>query len=116
MGGRRGQLTTFSDRQYYVSLVDEAVSSGARKHKACDIIGLSLRTLQRWRDADGIRADKRPEAVRPTPANKLTEVEQQAILDICNEERFASLPPSQIVPMLADEGVYLGSESSFYRI
>ncbi|WP_458730261.1 helix-turn-helix domain-containing protein, partial [Alteromonas alvinellae] len=43
-------------------------------------------------------------------------IEQQAILDICNEERFASLPPSQIVPMLADEGVYLGSESSFYRI
>ncbi len=58
----------------------------------------------------------RQEAVRPTPANKLTKVEQQAILDICNEERFASLPPSQIVPMLADEGVYLGSESSFYRI
>ena len=50
------------------------------------------------------------------PANKLTEAEQQAILDVCNQERFASLSPCQIVPILADDDVYLGSESSFYRI
>ncbi|MDL2009803.1 IS3 family transposase [Klebsiella pneumoniae] len=116
LGGRRGQLTSLSDRQYYVSLVDEAVSAGARKHKACAQIGLSLRTLQRWLEMGCVSADKRPAAARPVPANKLTEAEQQAILDISNQERFASLSPSQIVPTLADEGVYLGSESSFYRI
>lgn len=99
-----------------MSLVEEAVSAGARKHKACEEIGLSLRTLQRWLEMGYVSADKRPELARPEPANKLTEVEQQAVLDTCNQERFASLSPCQIVPILADEGVYLGSESSFYRI
>ena len=39
--------------------------------------------------------------------------ERAAVLDICNSETFASLPPSQIVPNLADQGQYLASESSF---
>ena len=37
-------------------------------------------------------------------------------LSICNSAEFASLPPSQIVPKLADQGHYLASDSSFYRI
>lgn len=47
--------------------------------------------------------------------NKLSEKERQAILDACNEPENASLPPSQLVPILLDQGIYLGSESSFYR-
>ena len=35
---------------------------------------------------------------------------------ICNESTYQSLPPSQIVPRLADEGKYIASESSFYRV
>ena len=61
-------------------------------------------------------ADKRPDAIRPTPTNKLSELEQTAILSSCNEGRFKSLPPTQIVPTLLDEGIYLGSESTFYRV
>jgi transposase InsO family protein len=38
------------------------------------------------------------------------------LLDVANEPRFAAVPPARIVPMLADEGVYLGSESSFTRV
>lgn len=33
-----------------------------------------------------------------------------------NESRFAELPPARIVPMLADDGTYIGSESSFSRV
>jgi transposase InsO family protein len=55
-------------------------------------------------------------AERPVPANRLTEWERDRIVDTCNAPRFASLPPSQIVPKLADEGVYIASESSFYRV
>jgi len=47
---------------------------------------------------------------------KLTEQERQAALDVCNCAEFASLPPSRIVPRLADQGKHLASESSFYRI
>lgn len=38
------------------------------------------------------------------------------MLAVCNEPEYASLPPSQIVPKLADKGIYLASESSFYRV
>ncbi len=83
---------------------------------ACDAAGLSKRTYRRWYKAGNIQTDKRATAVRPAPANKLTEHERQQILEVCNEARFASLPPSQIVPTLLDEGVYIASESSYYRV
>ncbi len=35
---------------------------------------------------------------------------------MANEPRFAEVPPARIIPALADEGVYLASESSFYRV
>ena len=53
---------------------------------------------------------------RPVPRNKLSETERTQVLALVNEPRFASLPPTQIVPKLADEGQYLASESSFYRL
>ena len=53
---------------------------------------------------------------RPEPANKLSDAERAAVLEVCNSTEFASLPPSRIVPKLADQGRYLASDSSFYRI
>jgi len=53
---------------------------------------------------------------RPEPANKLSAAERAAVLEVCHSTEFASLPPCQIVPKLADQGRYLASESSFYRI
>lgn len=94
----------------------EALASGARKYPAAEALGLSLRTLQRWLAGSELSADGRPGAVRPTPTHALSQDERQAVLDVCNSPEFASLPPSQIVPRLADQGRYLASESSFYRI
>ena len=90
----------------------EAFEAGARKHPAAEVLGLSLRTLQRWLAEPELSADGRPDAVRPTPAHALSPEERQAVLDVCNSQEFASLPPSQIVPRLADQGRYLASESS----
>jgi transposase InsO family protein len=78
---------------------------------------VSVRTFQRWvSEGDAVSADGRTTAVRPEPGNKLSEAERQQILEVANSAEFASLPPSQIVPCLADRGVYLASESSFYRV
>lgn len=63
-----------------------------------------------------MKQDGRPEAARPEPGNKLSEEEEAAILCLCNLDEYASLPPSQIVPRLADAGMYLASEATFYRI
>jgi putative transposase len=50
------------------------------------------------------------------PSHALSPQERAALLAVANEPRFASVPPARIVPMLADEGVYLGSESSMARV
>ena len=83
---------------------------------ACREVGISLRTYRRWYRTGHITCDRRPDAVRQAPKNKLTEAEQAAIIAVCNQPRFASLPPTQIVPTLLDEGIYHGSESTFYRL
>jgi len=92
------------------------MAQGCCQPVACDEVQISLRTYRRWTRERHINADQRSIVKRPVPKNKLSEREQQAILDTCNETRFSSLPPSQIVPILLDEGIYLGSESSYYRV
>lgn len=103
-------------RQTAGVLINEAVTAGARRAKACAVLEISDRTLRRWTKDGQIHADRRPLVPRPEPANKLSAAECAAVLEVCNSEEFASLPPSQIVPKLADQGRYLASESSFYRI
>jgi putative transposase len=84
---------------------------------ACGVLGISARTLQRWMEGGGVKEDGRLAAGRVrTPANKLRIEERRRILAIANSAEFASLPPSQIIPRLADQGEYLASEASFYRV
>lgn len=104
------------DRQQAVMLIDEAVAGGARRYRACETLGIDDRTYRRWTAEGAVRADSRPNAARPTPVHALTDAERAQVLAICHQGENASLPPSQIVPKLADEGVYVASESSFYRI
>jgi len=104
------------DRLEAVLLIDEAVSAGARKARACHEAGITLRTLQRWRQEGAVKFDGRPVADRAAPPNKLSQAERAEVLAVANTPRFTSLPPTQIVPILADEGRYVASESSFYRL
>jgi putative transposase len=104
------------DRRQAVELIDEARRSGARMESACRMMGIAARTCQRWTDSGTVQNDRRPEASRPAPCNKLTVEERAHILEVCHAPEHASQPPGQIVPRLADRGVYIASESSFYRI
>jgi len=109
-------LTALPERQLLVAWLTEAINSGARKLTACQEVGLTLRTLQRWTQTEEVAADARTTTVRATPPNALSEHERQAILNLCNSAEYAHLPPSQIVPRLADKQLYIGSESTFYRV
>lgn len=94
-----------------------AHGAGARLRLACEVAGIDQRTLQRWKAHQGLVAgDARPQAVRPPPSHALSATERLRLLQVANEPRFAAVPPARIVPMLADEGVYLASESSFVRV
>ena len=88
-----------------VAWIQEATDGGAHKARACAETGLLLRTVQRWTEEQGmVKADARTTVERPAPANKLSEAEVQQVLDACHRPDTAHLPPTQIVPRLADEG------------
>ena len=97
-----------------LKLIDNAVNSGARLSKAASAIGLSTRTIIRWKQSNG-DGDKR-KGPKSEPSNKLSKDERQHILDIANSTQFRDLSPKQIVPKLADQNIYIASESSFYRV
>lgn len=109
-------MTSTPDRALIISLVAEAVQAGARQRCACEVLNITERTLERWKSPDNPAQDQRPIIQRPAPPNKMTEREQNTVLEIINRKEFQSLPPSQIVPALADEGQYICSESTMYRI
>ena len=79
-----------------IILIDEAVTAGARQHKACAVLGITGRTLRRWRRVDNL-TDKRKGAPRLSP-HALSDEEKAAIVDTCNLPEYQSLPPTQIVP------------------
>jgi transposase InsO family protein len=80
---------------------------------ACGVLGLSVRTTERWRVQDGAD-DGRAGPLTP-PAHKLSDEERQAVLAVANSPEFRGKSPRQIVPTLADRGEYIASESTFYR-
>jgi len=96
-----------------IELITEVLNDGARQKQACEVIGISSRTLQHWR-LNGL-ADHR-QTVTKVPANKLSKQERDEIINVCNSPEFCSQTPKQIVPTLVDRGVFMASESSFYRI
>ncbi len=97
-----------------LGLIDEAVTAGARLRNACELLGLDPRTVQRWKRR-GIGEDRRAGPKTP-PRNKLSTKERAHALEIMNSPEFRDIGPNQIVPALADRGVYIASESTMYRI
>jgi len=94
------------------------LAAGARAAAVARLLGVRLTTLQRWRRqfaADDGAVDRREGSYRHL-AHRLSEQERQRILLTYKEPEFAALPPGQIVPVLADRGLYIGSERSFYRV
>src|SRR3954454_4731990 len=110
-------MTRLEDRRTLADHIAQACADGARLNPACALAGIDARTLQRWKAGVGLVAgDRRPDADRPVPSHALSEAERAKIVAVCNEPRFAETPPARIVPMLADEGLYIASEASFHRV
>ena len=111
-------MTTCEHRQILLTLIRQACDSGARLQKACTLIGLDARTVQRWRHPGNQEGDLRAGDKRriTVPPNKFSEAERQAALELINSDEFKDLPPSQIVPRLAERGLYVASESTLYRL
>ena len=105
-----------SDRVTAVMLINEARENGARLKPACEELNISERTYQRWTKEGDVKKDQRPLIKRPIPKNKLSQEERNEVIKTVNSPKYADLAPSQIVPKLADEGIYLASETTIYKI
>lgn len=102
------------DRRSCMDLVQQAKASGAGRAASCQVLEVSLRTLERWEQQPETGDQRRgPDTVA---AHALSEAEKQAIVEVCNSSAYRDLSPWQMVAQLADSGRYLGSESSFYRV
>ncbi len=101
-------------REALITEVNEAMRGGARQSAACEIIGISAKTLQRWERPENTQ-DGRLDSLHEL-STRLTPWEREQIIQVANEPAYAALSPSKIVPKLADEGRYIASESSFYRV
>ncbi|MFP3559472.1 IS3 family transposase [Paraburkholderia sp. SIMBA_049] len=111
----RGRMSSPEERATLRELVDEATTAGARQARACAVLGLSARTVQRWQGGGPEAVDGR--TLRHHDAvHKLSIEERAELLAVANSVEFGHLPPSQIVPRLADQGRYIASESTFYRV
>lgn len=106
-------MIPFADRSVAVELIQEATDAGARCWKACEVLEVSIRTYQRWR-REGC-TDRRKGAKR-TVRRKLSGDERKEILDQACSQRFRDCTSYEIVAILAQEGTYLASVSTFYRI
>ena len=96
-----------------LGLIDEAITAGARLKSCCKHLGISKRTIERWRK--DLRGDGRKNN-RFTVSNALSPEERRKVLDICCLPEYRDLSPNQIVPRLADKGEYIASESTLYRL
>ncbi|WP_157964783.1 hypothetical protein [Algibacillus agarilyticus] len=82
MGFQRGRLTLSDECKQLQALVTEAQAAGARQAKACELLGFSAKTLQRWSQPNQTQ-DGRIDAIK-TPANRLTDFERQRIIQVVN--------------------------------
>lgn len=79
---------------------------------ACRALGAAPATIYRRRKPP----EPRPSTPRPKPERALSEAEREAVLDELHSERFIDHSPAQVWATLLDEGRYLASERTMYRI
>jgi putative transposase len=108
-------MTSVEDRQILIRDIAQVRVQGARLAPACALAGIDVRTLQRWKRNGGL-SHRGPDADRLVPSHTLSETERAQMIAEANEPRFAETPPARIVPALADDGIYIASESSFHRV
>jgi len=99
-------------------LLQEGIERGVSIKAIADLFGIAARTLRRWglmMRAQGFSRDRRRGSARQVK-HRFSPQERQRVLNTVTEPHFADLTPAQIVAILAEDGIYVGSESTIYRI
>jgi putative transposase len=91
--------------------IEILVGKGCATKLVCTELGISRATVYRRRSPR--HGPPRP---HPAPVNRICGQERQQILDTLHETAYVDLSPREIVPKLADLGIYLASIRTFYRV
>lgn len=91
----------------------EEVASQVGVQAACRALGVPRASLYRCRTAGEPAAKP---AARPSPPRALSDSERQHVLDLLHSERFLDAAPAQVYATLLDEGTFLCSERTMYRL
>jgi putative transposase len=92
------------------------IAGGASTRLSAALTGLARATAARRRNAAVAPTPAVVAPPRAEPVNKLTELERRQVLAALTSERFVDLAPLQIYAQLLDEGSYLCSVSTMYRV
>lgn len=106
-------MNSIEAKKNFIDAVNEALREKVRLKYISDMTGISVRTIQRWRKE--IRQDARKGSYRDIP-HKLTEKEKEEIVKTACSPEFKNNYPCEIVAKLAEKGLYIASEASFYRV
>lgn len=71
--------------------------------------------MQRWRQQENGGADQR-HGPNTVPGNKLSQQEERRMLRTLTSPEYRDLSPRQVIPALAEQGVYIASEATAYRL
>jgi len=112
--GGRGVRHGAEERGLVLANIAEAIVAGARLKAACRVVGLDVRTVQRWRKAPDL-IDQRT-GPRQRQQHALDSAEETEIIALVTSTEFIGLSPHQLVAKLADMGIYLASEATIYRL
>jgi putative transposase len=88
------------------------LSQHVGKVAACQSLGVARASLYRF----GQPSDVTDAPPRPTPPRALEPAERQTVLDQLNSKRFVDQAPAQVYAALLDQGQYLCSVRTMYRI
>jgi transposase InsO family protein len=106
-------MNTPEQRKLIIDFVEEAGKKQITQKRCCEYLEINPRNLQRWKK--NLSGDKRKGSTKVVP-HKLTEEEKEQIVRISCSEEYCDLSPNEIVPALAEKGIYIASERSFYRV
>jgi len=112
LGSARGRRVTTANKLILIDLINTACNQQCRIKLACADVGINIKTLQRWQACP---IDRRKGPISE-PKNKLSKKVKEEIIDVSVSEEFRDYSPWVIVAKLADQGKYLASESSFYKV
>ena len=83
--------------------------------RACQVLGVPRSSVYRHREIRQKTEQDLPKK-RPTPSRAMEKQERTQVLDVLNSDRFVDAAPRQVYAQLLDEGIYLCSWRSMYRI